>query len=84
MKQSCKKQIEKAMKGLSCPKCLRCCKLGVEELCKTKEVGIEVFLECWQKNPKECKNSLLFGELRLCECPTRYHIKREKEKGGYT
>ncbi len=74
MEEDHKKQIEEIIGGMKCPRDFECYKSGFEDLCKAKDIGIESFLECLEKNPQECKFSVDYGYGYLCRCPLRYYI----------
>ncbi len=80
MEQDHKRQIEEIIGILQCPKDFKCYKSGFDNLCKAKDVGIESFLECLEKNPEECKFSFPFGHSYLCNCPLRIYIAKKVKK----
>lgn len=77
MGEDCKKQIEEIVGQLKCPKDFRCYKSGFEVLCKVKDIGMELFLECLEENPSECKFSLFLGRSYFCRCPLRIYIYKK-------
>jgi hypothetical protein len=75
IKQEDAQRMEELLKD--CPKGI---KIGKPELgipCKTKEMGLESFFECLEKNPYTCRSHLRFGDLYLCRCPVRIAIAKE-------
>ena len=80
MEEEHKKQIEKIISGMECPKDFTCYKSGFEDLCKAKDIGIESFLECLEENPRDCKFLLSFGYGYLCHCPLRCYIAKKLRK----
>lgn len=80
MNQEYSKEIEKIIGGMQCPKDFKCCKPGVDVLCKAKNVGMEsVLLVCLEENPPQCK----FVNIErgyICECPLRIYIAKKLEK----
>jgi hypothetical protein len=75
-----KKEIEKIIDGLQCPKDFKCYKSGFELLCSAKDIGIASFLECLEKKPEQCKFSFPFGLIYLCECPLRIYLAKKMKK----
>ena len=80
MGQDHKREIEKIIGEMTCPKDFRCYKAGFENLCKAEDIGIESFLKCLEKNPQECRFSLSFGYSYLCQCPLRAYIAKKLKK----
>lgn len=80
MDQNHKRQIEEIIGGMKCPKDFECYKLGFNNLCKAKDIGIESFLECLEKNPQACKFSISFGHSYFCQCPLRNYIAKKLKK----
>lgn len=74
------KSIEEIVGKMKCEKNFNCYKSGFEILCKGKDIGLETFLECLEKNPDKCKFSLSYGKVYLCKCPLRVYIAKELKK----
>ncbi|HUU49944.1 MAG TPA: hypothetical protein VMW81_03165 [Nitrospinota bacterium] len=72
-----KRRIEKIIARMECPKDFICYKSGFENLCEARDVGLESFLECLEKNPWECTFSISFGTAYYCRCPLRFYIIKE-------
>jgi len=75
-----KKEIEKIIDGLQCPKDFICYTSGFKKLCSAKDIGIESFLECLEQKPKSCKFSVSFGLMHLCQCPLRAYLYKKLKK----
>jgi len=69
VEQNIKRQIEEIIGGIECPKDFICYKSGLNNLCRAKDIGIESFLECLERNPQKCKVSFPFGLFYLCHVP---------------
>lgn len=80
MDKDSKKQIEKIIGGIECPKDFKCYNSGFKNLCRAKDIGIESFLECLEKKPLECKFAFPFGLSYLCQCPLRIYISKNLKK----
>jgi hypothetical protein len=80
MGEDYKKEIEEIIGQLKCPKDFSCYKSGFEVLCKVEDIGMELFLECLEKNPSECKFSLFLGRSCFCRCPLRIYINKKVKK----
>ena len=80
MEEDYKKEIEKIIGGMKCPKDFICYKSGFEDLCKAKDIGIESFLKCLEENPQKCLFSLTFGFGYVCQCPLRYYIVKKLKR----
>jgi hypothetical protein len=51
IEQSHHRQIEEIMSGMKCSKEFICYKSGFKQLCNTKDIGIEPYVECLEKKP---------------------------------
>jgi hypothetical protein len=80
MDEEVRKRIEQIAAGMKCPKGFRCARSGFEELCKAKDVGLDGYLECLEKNARECPFALPFGYGHFCECPLRVYIAKKLDK----
>jgi hypothetical protein len=75
-----KKEMEKIMAEMKCPKDFECCKLGSNEPSRTRDIGIKSFLECLGEGPQGCKFSLSFGYSWFCRCPLQLHLAKKSIK----
>lgn len=75
MKQEYVQRIEELLKD--CPKRLKISKPEFGIPCKTKDMGLELFFECLEKNPYKCRSHLRYGNFALCRCPVRISIAKE-------
>jgi hypothetical protein len=75
-----RKEIEKIIDGMKCPKDFECAKLEFKHLCRARDVGLESYLECVAENPQDCKFSLFFGDGNFCHCPLRVYIAKRLKK----
>jgi hypothetical protein len=80
MNQEYQKEIEEIMGVMKCSKDFKWCKLGVDVLCKAKDIGAESFLLCLEKNLRKCNFSLPRLRGYICECPIRIYLARKLEK----
>ena len=80
MEQDYKKEIEEIINAFECPKDFECYKSGFEVLCNARDVGLELFVECLEKNPVWCKFSISYGYSYLCDCPLRVFISKKLER----
>jgi hypothetical protein len=74
------KEIEKIIDDLQCPKNFKCSRLGLERLCKAKDIGLETHIECLEEDSLECQFSVAFGGLYYCHCPLRIYIAKKLKK----
>jgi hypothetical protein len=70
-------EAKKIMGEINCPKEFVCYESGLKILCSARDVGIDSFLECLERNPTECKFAFPFGLTHLCKCPLRVYIAKE-------
>jgi hypothetical protein len=80
IKRNHKKQIEKILNGLQCPKDFACYTSGQERLCKAEDIGLESFLVCLERDPMECIFSIAYGSTHFCQCPLRVYIAKKQLK----
>ena len=75
-----KEEIEKIIDRIECTKDFKCYKSGFENLCKARDIGVEGYLECLEKDAKDCIFAVPFGYGFLCKCPLRIYIAKELQK----
>lgn len=80
IEQSHQRQIEEIMSGMKCSKEFICYKSGFKQLCNTKDIGIEAYVECLEKKPPDCSFAFPFASVCLCKCPMRVFIAKEFNK----
>jgi len=80
MLEEYKTEIKKLIGEINCSKDFKCYKSGFNILCRARDIGIESFLECLEVKPNECKFSLPFGLMYLCQCPLRIYIANKMNK----
>jgi hypothetical protein len=79
MEESIRQKILKIIDGIQCPKDFECYKSGFENLCEMKDIGLDSFLECLDKEASSCTFSVSFG-INYCKCPLRIYIAKELKK----
>jgi hypothetical protein len=80
MEPDIEKKINEIIEGFACPKGFKCCREGLENLCKAEDVGLQWYLLCLEPHPQECKFSVLVANKYLCECPLRVYIAKKLGK----
>jgi hypothetical protein len=81
MDENQKKQIKEIINGLQCPKDFVCYASGQKRLCKAEDIGLDSYLVCLEKDPKECKFFVvIFGDKHFCQCPLRIYIAKKMNK----
>ncbi len=71
-----REMAEKLLDGRRCPKEVRCADSGFERLCRTKDIGLDRFLECLETE-EGCTFSFRMGRSPLlCRCPVRLHLSK--------
>jgi hypothetical protein len=80
MEDTTKKELEKIIGQMRCPKNFVCYKSGFKTLCKAEDVGMKSYLKCMEENPMDCVFSLGYAESHYCTCPLRFYIAKKVGK----
>jgi hypothetical protein len=75
-----KKEIEKIIGLMQCPKDFKCYRSGFKALCKAKDVGMDAYLRCLEEKPHNCLFLLPIPRTHYCECPLRVFIAKKLKK----
>jgi hypothetical protein len=78
--QEQKAKIEKIASGINCRKDFACYKPGSENVCRTRDIGLEQYLDCLDEEPQDCGFSLSFGTGYFCTCPLQLYIAKNLKK----
>ncbi|MBW2108220.1 MAG: hypothetical protein JRI36_06085 [Deltaproteobacteria bacterium] len=78
--QKIEREVEDIIRELECPKHFRCYRSGFKDLCPAEDIGVNLFLECRDDRPEQCKFALLMGSSYLCQCSLRYYIFKKLKK----
>ena len=76
MEKKQKKEIEKILGGIECPKDFSCYKSGFKELCRAQDFGLQSFLVC-REDDQGCKFSYTVGSRLFCRCPLRSYLVKK-------
>ena len=74
------KGLPEIARDLECLKGFSCYQSGFKDLCKARDIGINTFLECLEKDANECMFSFQLDVSFLCECPLRIYIAKNLKK----
>ncbi len=80
MEEDYRKEIDRIIGEIKCPKDFLCYKSGFDNLCKARDAGLELFLDCLEEKPEECTFSMLMGSSHMCQCPLRVYICKKLGK----
>ncbi|MEE9402606.1 MAG: hypothetical protein V3V47_05335 [Desulfobacteria bacterium] len=80
MEQAFIRQIEEAMPGLKLLQDCKAYKPGFGFICKAKDVGLDSYVECLEKDSCRCPFSVSYAHAYYCICPARIYIAKELEK----
>jgi hypothetical protein len=80
MKQEHKRELEQIIDELKCPEDFKCYRMGFDDLCKAKDVGLQSHIECLEERPFQCKFSVAYGRAYFCHCPLRVFIAKKLKK----
>jgi hypothetical protein len=73
-------QIEEAMPGLRRLEDCKCYKPGFGFTCKAKDVGLDEYVVCLERDACRCPYSLSYGHSYYCTCPARVHLVKKLKK----
>jgi hypothetical protein len=77
MENDLENKVKHLIDGLKCPKDFKCCKQGLENLCKARDFGVETALQCLELDARECPFSKPVAAWYLCKCPIRNYLAKE-------
>jgi hypothetical protein len=80
MEKALIEKIEAVMPGLKQLEDCKCYKAGFGFTCKAKDVGLDSYIECLEKDSCRCPFSLSYGRSYYCSCPARVHIAKHLKK----
>jgi len=80
MDEKTKREIEKIIGGIKCPKNFTCYRVGFETMCKAMDIGLEAYVECLEEAPDNCSFAFTFGTAYFCKCPLRVYICKKLKK----
>ena len=85
MEKEISEKIREIIGEMQCPKDFKCAKLGFEELCNAKDIGLKSHLKCLESDSRDCRFSEYFfteyfGAEYFCNCPLRVYIAKKLGK----
>ena len=80
MEKVIQEHIEAMMAELQCPKEFSCYTSDLKNICKARDIGLESFVACLTADPMQCKFSILYGGIYLCQCKLRVYISKKLGK----
>ncbi len=72
-------KVRQIMDGMSCGKAFACLQKGFKRLCKSRDHGLEGFLDCMEPQTTHCVFRVPFGGAHFCRCPLRVYLKKEMD-----
>ncbi|MDW7773004.1 MAG: hypothetical protein SCH71_08955 [Desulfobulbaceae bacterium] len=69
-------KIKEIIGQINCPKGYRCVAAGLVRLCRAMDVGKKTYLECLEKDIKDCPFSVRFAGAIYCKCPLRIYLEK--------
>lgn len=64
------------MGDMECGKEFKCADAGFRDLCRARDIGLDVHLECLDEGGENCQFATKFDAGHLCECPLRVYLYR--------
>jgi hypothetical protein len=76
-----RRQIEKIIGGMECPKHFQCAQSGFESLCQADDrgKGEGEGLRCLEDDPSRCIFAFIYRGTYHCDCPLRLFLYRKLE-----
>jgi hypothetical protein len=74
------REVEKAINGLKLPKDCKWFEPGLGFSCKAKDVGLDCYVECLEKNSHRCPFLVSYADSYFCISPARVYVAKELEK----
>ena len=78
MDNATEKRIDDIKSRMQCVKDFEC--LSKENPIRTRDIGMEHFVECESKNYEICGFALSFGQTYFCKCPIQLCVARKLKK----
>jgi hypothetical protein len=75
-----KKEIERIIDELECPKDFECYKSKFDVLSMARDIGMDSIIECLEKDRIACSFAISFGYACFCKCPLRVFISKKLNK----
>jgi hypothetical protein len=60
-----------------CRENCKCKTQDIKNLCKARDIGLDTFVECLEKNSFECSDAIPYGHTTFCSCPLRVYIAKK-------
>ena len=80
MERAIQEHIEEIIDNLQCPKGFLCYTSGLQNLCESRDIGLESFVACMIEDPMACRFSIHFGGIFFCQCKLRVFISKKLKK----
>ena len=80
LNEKAKREIQEIMTKMRCPEDFRCYTSGFERLCKARDIGLKLYLQCLEEQPNECNFSFHCGDEFYCSCPLRVYLAKKVRK----
>ena len=74
MAEDHKKKIIEIMSQITCDHNFICYYSQLGDICKARDMGIDGFLSCMDKDADFCIHILDFGDSKFCSCPLNNYI----------
>ena len=80
MEEKTKKELEEIIYKMECPKEFVCYKSEFKTLCRAKDIGLKLYLQCLEEQPDQCKFSFRCRDEFYCDCSLRMYISKKLKK----
>jgi len=76
MEQAHVQEVEEVIYGIRLPKDFKHYKPEVGFTCKTKDVALDSYVECLEKDSHECPFSMSYADSHYCTSPARVYVTK--------
>lgn len=77
-----KQIVRRFMNGMTCPKEFSCLSSGPEGLCRARDIGSDIYVECLEPLIPGCSFSVPSGATNFCKCPIRIYLTRQPSRSA--
>jgi hypothetical protein len=71
------REIKRILCTMKCPLDFECTKVGRQDICRARDIGLDHALECREEDSPECGFAVMTdSSVVLCKCPLRLYLSK--------